>query len=245
MKNNFFLIVIILALVLLFVRQCHKTNELKIDKEIAESNLDALKDTVATEKNKAGEIEFTKQALISKSQNLEKWNKELADQVNKERGKVIYIQKSSGQVISVPSEVITNIVTVYDNETASIETQFDTVYSADNYRRLKLMTTVKMDSSRIKSSTSRITNDEIGFNIVTGLKEDGGKIRIIVRSDYPGLTFTKIDGALVDPHKSDVLKRMFPQKKFGIGPVLGYGMNSTLKPGFFAGVGISYNIIRW
>lgn len=245
MKNSFFLVVIIVGLIILFLRQCHKINELKIGNEIAQGNIKALKDTVKAEKNRAGEIEFTKQSLISKSEDLEKWNKELAEQVKKEKGKVIYIQQSSGQITTLPPEVITNIVTVYDNETSTIETEFDTVYSPDNYRRLKLMTTVKIDSSRIKSSTTRISNDEIGFNIVTGLKEDKGNLRIMIRSDYPGLSFTKIDGALIDPHKSDVLKKMFPQKKFGVGPVIGFGLNGSMKPGFFAGVGINYNIIRW
>jgi hypothetical protein len=245
MKTNLFLLIADFVLVILFLKQCQVAKELKIDQQVAEGNLDALRDTVRIERNKEGQIEFTKQSLISRSQDLEKWNKELADQVKKEKGKVIYIQQASGGIRTLPPEVITNTITVYDNETSSIETVFDTVYSADNYRRLKLLTTVKIDSSRIRSSSSRIIDDQIGFNIVTGLKEEGGKIRIMLRSDYPGLTFSKIDGALVDPHKSDVLKRMFPPKKFGIGPIIGYGLNPTMKPGYFLGVGLQYNIIRF
>jgi len=245
MKTNLFLLIAVFVLVILFLKQCQVAKELKIDQQVAEGNLDALRDTVRIERNKEGQIEFTKQSLISRSQDLEKWNKELADQVKKEKGKVIYIQQASGGIRTLPPEVITNTITVYDNETSSIETVFDTVYSADNYRRLKLLTTVKIDSSRIRSSSSRIIDDQIGFNIVTGLKEEGGKIRIMLRSDYPGLTFSKIDGALVDPHKSDVLKRMFPPKKFGIGPIIGYGLNPTMKPGYFLGVGLQYNIIRF
>jgi hypothetical protein len=245
MKTNLFLLIAVIVLVILFLKQCQVAKELKINEQVAHGNLEALRDTVKIERNRAGEIEFTKQSLISKSQDLEKWNKDLAALVKKEKGKVIYIQQASGGIKTLPSEVITNTVTIYDNETSSIETVFDTIYSTDNYRRLKLLTTVKMDSSKIKSSSSKILDDQIGFNIVTGLKEEGGKIRITIRSDYPGLTFSKIDGALVDPHKSEVLKRMFPPKKFGLGPVIGYGLNPTMKPGYFIGLGLQYNIIRF
>ena len=80
MKTNAFLLIAIIILIILFLKQCQVAKELKIDQQVAEGNLEALRDTVKTERNKAGEIEFTKQLLISKSEDLEKWNKELAAQ---------------------------------------------------------------------------------------------------------------------------------------------------------------------
>jgi len=247
MKTNIFLIVVIIILIILGLRECNKNKELQISQEIFTSNLDALRDTVRVERNKEGQIEYTKQSFIAKSEELEKWNKELAAQVKKEKGKVIYIQQASAQIDgAIPSDhVITNTIKVFDNETTSIGTDFDTTYTPDNYRKLSIETTLKLDSSKVKSATTKITKDAIAFNIVTGLKEEGGKLRIMLRSDYPGLSFSKIDGALVDPHKSEVLKKMFPPKKFGMGPVIGYGLTQDMKPGFYVGVGVQYNIIRW
>jgi hypothetical protein len=249
MKTNAILFIVILILAAFGFWQYQKAQDLKITESIMNHNIEALNDTIRIEKNKEGQIEFTKQAFIAKSNDLEKWNKELAAEVKKEKGTVIFLQKSLAGIDNTPKEpkIITNEVKVheFDAEQYTITTNSDTTFNADNFRKISIETTVKLDSSRIKWSTSKITKDALSFNLITGLKEEDGKLRIMLRSDYPNLVFSKIDGALIDPHKSEVLKKMFPPKKWGFGPVVGYGLATDMKPSYFIGVGIQYNIIRW
>ena len=248
MKNlNFILLAAIVVLILLNLKQCQSNGDLKNQKDLYSSNLDALRDTVRIEKNKAGQIEFSKQALISQNGDLEKLNKKLAEEVKNAKGKVIYVQSASGTIDNTPTDpqIITNTVKIYDRSTSVISTSVDTTFDDNNYRKLSLETTVKTDSGKIISSTSQVKKDEISFNIITGLKEEKGKLRIFIRSDYPGLSFSKIDGSLVDPQKSETLKKMFPPKRFGAGLMIGYGLTQNMTPGFFIGAGIQYNLIRW
>lgn len=247
MRNNFILLAVIVILILLYLKQCQSARDLKNENSIYMNNLEALKDTVRIEKNRAGQIEFSKQALISRNGDLEKLNKKLADEVKNAKGKVIYVQSASGTInnTQVEPQIITNTVKVYDKSTTVVGTHIDTTFDDNNYRKLSLETIVKTDSGKIISSTSQVKKDEIAFNIITGLKEEKGKIRIFIRSDYPGLSFSKIDGSLVDPHKSETLKKMFPPKRFGAGFMIGYGLTQNMTPSFFVGAGIQYNIIRW
>jgi len=249
MKTNSILFIVIIALAGFGYWQYQKANDLKITEEIMNNNLKALNDTIRIEKNKEGQIEFTKQAFIAKSGELEKWNKELAAEVKKEKGTIIFLQKSVAGIDNTPKDpkVITNTVNVdhYDSSLYTVTTTSDTTFNADNFRKLSIETKIKLDSAKLKWSTSKVTKDAISFNLITGLKDEDGNLRILLRSDYPGLTFSKIDGALIDPHKSEVLKKMFPPKKWGFGPVVGYGLAKDMKPSYFLGVGIQYNIIRW
>ena len=57
----------------------------------------------------------------------------------------------------------------------------------------------------------------------TGFTENkDGLLEIFVKSDYPGFKVSKLDGALIDPKKSNVLKKYFPEKRWGLGVYCGY-----------------------
>ena len=247
------IIIFCVSSILIISFEYQKIQKLKQEKNISQYNLDALNDTIKIVKNKAGQIEFEKESFISKAKDLEKLNSDLADQLKKEKGKVIYIESANTNVDNSNSEkinTIPNFINVYNKDSSSIDTKFDTSYDLNNYRRLYINTIIKFDSSKIKYSSSKILRDQFGFNIVTGLKEtENNKLRIMIRSDYPGLSFNKIEGDLIDPQNSNILKKFFPPKRFGFGPIIGYGLTYNqsygVKFGIFAGVGIQYNIIRW
>jgi hypothetical protein len=67
------------------------------------------------------------------------------------------------------------------------------------------------------------------------------------------MVITEIEGAVIDPHKSEVLKKMFPDKKFSVGPYVGigfgagYGINGQpiMGPVFNLGLGIQYSIFKF
>ena len=88
----FTMLLVILGLVFLNLKQCNDKKDAALKNKIYLSNLAALKDTVKIEKDKAGEIEYTKAALITENNSLKDLNKNLNDQVKKEKGKVVYIE---------------------------------------------------------------------------------------------------------------------------------------------------------
>jgi hypothetical protein len=93
----------------------------------------------------------------------------------------------------------------------------------------------------------------MGFSFVTGLREKDKALEIFVTPKYPGMTVTQIEGAVIDPYKSDVLKKMFPNKKFSLGPYVGVGVGAGVGlngkpifgPVFNIGVGLQYSIIKF
>ena len=95
---------------------------------------------------------------------------------------------------------------------------------------------------------------ELGMNLNLGLFQDKKtkKIYIQADTDYPGVTFTKLDGASIldDPDNKKVLRQM--RKPWGIGINVGYGLlvnpsSGTIGTGPYVGIGLSYTpkFLQW
>jgi hypothetical protein len=93
----------------------------------------------------------------------------------------------------------------------------------------------------------------MGFSFVTGLREKDKSLEIFVTPKYPGMTITSMEGAIIDPHKSEVLKKMFPQKKWSVGPFAGVGIGAGSSftgkpiagPFFCVGVSLQYSWFKF
>ena len=96
-----------------------------------------------------------------------------------------------------------------------------------------------------------ITTDEFGMSLITGLTENkDGLLEIFIKSPYPGFKVTSIDGALIDPNESEVIKKYFPPKRWAIGFYGGYGiyydpLKISAGSGLQIGIGLQYNILQW
>jgi hypothetical protein len=95
---------------------------------------------------------------------------------------------------------------------------------------------------------------ELGMNLNLGLFQDKKtkKISIVADTDYPGITFTKLEGASImdDPNNRKILRSM--RKPWGIGLNAGYGAiinpaSGTIGLGPYVGVGLSYSpkFLQW
>lgn len=253
-RKDIVLVAVIAILLLLLFRQCSSNADLKSQMFIQNSNLDALKDTVRLQKNRAGEDTYVIKSLLSDKKSLAKLNADLKKELDKQKGKVIFIDRIVTQTV-VDTQYINNYLTVYGNNEFSLDWKYDSIFSPDNYRRLSGNSFFTMDTinSKVIPGKTRINEDVFGFSLVTGLREKGKSLEIFVTPKYPGMTINKIEGAVIDPAKSDVLKKMFPVKKFSAGPYVGiglgagYGVNGKPIMGamFNIGVGIQYSIIKF
>jgi hypothetical protein len=217
-------------------------------------NLDALKDTVRVQKNKAGEATYVRKALLADKKSLEKLNKDLKDELDKQEGKVIVIERVVTET-KVDTQYVNNFLSSYGNNKFSLDWKYDSTFSANNYRKFsgKSFFIVDTLNNKVLPGITRIDQDEMGFSFVTGLREKDKALEIFVTPKYPGMTVTQIEGAVIDPYKSDVLKKMFPNKKFSLGPYVGVGIGAGVGlngkpifgPVFNIGVGLQYSIIKF
>lgn len=94
----------------------------------------------------------------------------------------------------------------------------------------------------------------IGMNLNLGLFQDKKtrKISIVADTDYPGVTFTTLEGASImdDPKNKKILRSM--RKTWGLGVNLGYGVlvntsSGSISTGPYLGLGLSYNpkFLQW
>lgn len=201
-------------------------------------NAVAMADSVRYYENKVDELEGVKLALVTTNQDLDQYNIELAEELEKERGNVKTIIKN---VVSVVRDTVLleNIVSV---DSVSAETSYASVSFKDatqyesSSRFLEGTTFVEIMDGLISNSTTSITRDEINLAIVSGFRQnDNNQYEIFARTDYPGVTFD-MDGAVLD------IPEPTRQKKWGIGLGVGYDF---INKGPQIGVGLQRNLIRF
>ena len=253
-RKDILLVAIIAILILLLFRQCDSNSSLKSKLDIQNANLAALKDSVRLQKNKAGEDTYVIKTLLADKNSLAQLNKGLKDELDKQKGQVIFIDRVVTETV-VDTHYVNNYLTAYGNNKFSLDWKYDSIFSPDNYRKFSgnSFFTVDTINNRVIPGKTRINEDGLGFSFVTGLREKDKSLEIFVTPKYPGMKITKIEGAVIDPYKSEVLKKMFPDKKFSVGPYVGVGLGTGIgingKPilgaMFNIGVGIQYSIIKF
>jgi hypothetical protein len=253
-KIIYYLTIIILFIILL--AQCSSNKKLRTNATISEHNIAALTDTVTTVKNKVGELQQEKIILITSKKTLEDFSKELATELEKQKGRVIYISNMLAQLKTDNASLRAENKTLKDSlaniiidgtNISYLYWDFSKAYDSCNYRVIKGYTAFTIDTNMngIISKGSELTDFGLTFNIVTGLKEEENKLRIFVKSNYPDLKFTNIEGSLIDPQKSDIIKKLLPQHKWTFGPQLGVGAvyySGNIKPSIYFGFGGQYTL---
>ena len=241
------LLIISIILILLLVGVSSYTYSLRTDVNIANQNLKAKSDTLRTTKNKLGDVEKSKQVLVTKNKDLVDLNKDLKVEVDKEKGKVYNLTRIVAKLKNKPSDTIfinSNFI-YYPDSSIGIKWNNDTIYDKYNYRNLSGESRFKYDSTGVVNLGTRLYTDDIGFNLITGLRKLNGKLEIFVRSDYPGFNVTQLDGAIIDPKKNPILKEFTKQKKWVIGPGIYIGLSGEGKLVPILGGGITYNLISF
>ena len=228
-RKDILLLAGLAILCMLLFKQCGDAADLKKELEIQSMNLDALKDSVRVQKNKLGEDVYVKKTLLATKENLEKLNKDLAKELDAMKGKVITLQKITSKT-KVDTQYVPTYITIRENGEHSLDWKFDTTYSEGNYRKFSGNSFFILDTvnKRVVPGKTRINQDEMGFSFVTGIREKDKSLEIFLTPKYPGMTITNIEGAIIDPDESEVLKKMFPSKKWSIGPYAGIGMGAGL-----------------
>lgn len=243
----------IVVIILLLLRQCNSTADAKREKKIAEQNLFALNDTVREVKNKAGELQYQKGLLIADKKNLENLNSDLKTELDKQKGKVFYLQQVVADLKNEPPIYIPTTEYVYPNGDRSLKWEYDTIFSPGNSRALSGESFFVIDTTnnkyKIKPLYTNITNDAMSIKITTGLLKKDDKYEIFVKSDYPGFKVAQLDGAFI-PTNDPIFGSPPKPKRFGLGVNIGPGIfynaiDKSIGAGIGVQVGIQYNFINF
>lgn len=247
---NTILFVGLVIVVLLLFRQCSTTQNLKDELMVANQNQIALNDSVRVIKNKWGQDIYLKNILITDNKGLKTLNADLAAEVKKLKGDVLVLISSQGSIGGgepTPIDLPTT-VTRYPDGMNELNWKYDTIFSPGNSRSLAGYSRFKIDTlnGNIINHGTTLTSDKVNFKISTGITELDDTYQIFVKSDYPGLTFTQIDGAILD--KKRFLKVQEPTVVWGPSVTLGYGVNGTtqsLGPQLTLGISATLNVNKF
>jgi hypothetical protein len=230
---------------LLFLQQCNRTSELKQDLRLANQNQLALNDSIRIIKNQWGEEIAVKNVLFANQKELKDLNSDLFNDLKKLKGDVLYVQKMVGR-IKRDTLYLTNTVTEYPDGTKKLSWEYDTLYDINNGRLLAGYSQFSVDTSngQITDKGTVITKDEIRLKLTTGITELNDSYQIFVKTDYPGLKFDQLDGAIIDKKK---FVGSSNESSWVIGPQFGIGMgynpsNGTFGPSITVSLGATYNI---
>lgn len=246
-----------ILIVLMFMLLCgigylfNRNSKLQMNLNVSNQNIKALTDSVRVSKNKNGDLEYSKNILVSEKNDLKSLNKDLSNELEKEKGKIFEITKFVN-TITIDTLYLTNTVIKYNDGSNGLKWTYDTIYDSENERHLAGVSNFIIDTNGyIIPLATLITTDDIKFNIITGLRESNGNIEVFVRSNYPNFVTNDLSSAIIDPHKHPVLKKFTKPKRWGIGPYGGFGLGTNIFPhtnigvGFSFGIGIQYSFIRF
>lgn len=253
-------------LLLLFLRQCNATKAAKSEIEHQKqetqriaNNYEAAIDTIRQGKfdkdtwraEKSG-YELTLDELNGKYADL------LGDfEIEKNKPPKVVIK-----TVYVIKEVIREVPVYIEIDAfgnTSLVFSDSTQHNTNNYRYLSGKIPYKIVMNPADSTYSVVpgfgTFDlSLGMNLNLGLFQDKKtrKISIVADTDYPGVTFTTLEGASImdDPKNKKILRSM--RKTWGLGVNLGYGLlvntgSGSISTGPYLGVGLSYNpkFLQW
>jgi hypothetical protein len=217
---------------------------------VSDQNQKALTDSIRVVKNYIGEDISVKNVLIADNKELKKLNKDLSEDLSKVVGKVKYISSIVTDIKNSEPIVINTTIREFPDGTKELSWNYEKQFDSTNSRTLTGNSRFSIDTTKGKmeiiDTGTTITRDEMKIKITTGLTELEDSYQIFVKTDYPGVKFSKIDGSVLD--KSMLIKEKQPT--FIIGPSVNAGLalnplTLQLQPQLSLGVSYTLNVNKY
>ena len=236
-----YILIFLVASVSVFAyAQTKRAAKFKAEAHRHEANINALRDSTREYKTRNGELGKERQALQTTVEELKDLNSDLAEELEKERNNVKVITKYETVIKHDTVEVDSSSVTQVDSTSYEIDWSYRN--SGDGWSRyISGSTNFVFDPvlGPIKISTY-IENDQLKLSIVTGVREEDGKKTIFVRSNYDNIDFVEINGAVISEGELTGYN-----KRWYVGPALGYGYSPEIGFQPFIGVTVGYGFLRF
>ena len=205
--KNFIIFGLILLSVIFFFKFKH------VEKELEEVQVNTS-DTLTVYKNKIGELYAQQNTYVLNIKELKKTNSELAAEVKNLKDNPIIVTKI---------KTVTEIKEIHVKDTVTIEK--DGVYSYPIKYTDQWCNIAGKSSIDTHSMIGESVFDSISFknNITLDLIEKGKQLSFIAKSDNPYCQINSLNGAVISPEQSSILKKRFDKKWVvvaGVGPTL-------------------------
>ena len=251
---------LVLAFAVLFLGTCNRNKSLKEESVRQEHNVTAMNDTIKTEKLKSGALQVSIDGYVADVIDLEKYNKDLADAVKAQKGKVITLNRVVFQLIQDTTElrrwIALNIPppeppSSTSDSTWKVPWAVRYVYDSTNYDAYSGITNIGLrgpyDLSKVSvfHTGTELTYRNSQIGLIWGQKYEGSgknkRLKVYAQTTHPAFKAKLLEGTYVDfPKKTHWLQG------FGVGPTLNIGYDFlNNQPAFVVGIGIHYNIYKF
>jgi hypothetical protein len=216
-----FAVILLILSGVLYYEITARQNE-KTQYQISIQNEKAATDSIRIGAAKDKQVEFDKYAYIAKqASDLKNTNDSLYAQIKNTKGNV-KSAVSTTTTVTDSGKLVTTIIkdsSTKDSVKADISVSFNKIYSSGNFHSLSAVIHVNgiPDSLNV---TGDLTRDQISMTLFTGIRQNkDGNYEIFARSGYPGVTFTEINGALID---KKIFEKPDKRRIFTLGASFGY-----------------------
>lgn len=252
--------------ILLFLKQCDKINGLKHEVELGKKEVKRVENNLKASSDSIIQYKVKSNAWMGEKSGYELKISELKDEYFFLLGEFEFEKNKPPKTIIkteyiIEERIVEVPVFVETDEVGSTKLIFnDSVkYNSSNFRVLSGSIPYSIafnpkDSTYILIPGLGDFSLDMGMNLNLGLFQDKKtrEIKIKAETSYPGITFTKIDGASImdDPESRKVLRQT--RKSWSIGLSLGYGVvvntkSQNISHGPYMGVGLNYSpkFLQW
>lgn len=257
---QFILFILVIILSVMFFQTWSSLKNERKQREIEQrnhiQNISALTDSITAsydEKLKAYVFEKDNY-IVKKLEDLEKYNKNFYDRLNKIEGKVIAAidSKVTGDLGGITAG---NQLCIIDSNTNNYGLKFISKYKDEGFEQeLEGISKFYAYPDEInkkwmlKPDTTIFSKNITKLNITYGFREDDNKYEVFAISSSPRISINNLEGALILEKYPSILNK--PSNKWGIGPYIGGGITSDaylkdIKFGYSIGVSLHYNIFSW
>ena len=234
-NTNLIKYALIAIFVLLFLRQCNKTQELKSKIEHVQlvadrnyNNLVASQDSIRLEKNKNGELVALKNSYELEVNSLTEENKKVIEDYRRSLNLTKDINNINSLLkteIMIKDSVINSMTSVSLITDSTSLIKFNNIKKWDkyNWRRFNGTINVLRNNKNNLLVTSSNFNFEQGISLNAAILNDNGVNSLKITTVYPGVSFTNIENInLVNDKLNPALQK---NKNWGVGFGFGYGIN--------------------
>ena len=200
-----------------------------------------VNDSIEIYKNKLNEEYVAKNTYIKTIDELKQQNDELADEVRNLKDHPITITKIKQYFHTDTIYADADSIVVADTDSTQRQLHWHSTHP-DYYYSISGITDVASDFSRFSTT---LTNLYIPVDLTVDLIERDKQLKFIAKSENPFVKINDITGAVIDPIQSAVIKSKFKQKRWHIGPQVGFGLTSDMKFKPYIGIGVGYGIINF
>lgn len=262
LNSRIFVIILIVVLLIFAAGECRRIQSLKDEVNVHDQNISALTDSLKFERTKNGALLVSVDGYIATEKELKKLNKNLWDEVNAQKGKVIsltnviiVLKQDSAELAKTVDKLNTIIGAMQQINDSTFVAPWTLAYTYDStnydvFRGRTQIGVVSKDPFVLRHKNTYLLERKTQIELTWGEKVEKGKLRIFVKSNYPGFTVKSMEGVLIDPNNNPLFKDLMKKRHwftgFGIGPELTTGWNILqAKPAIVVGVGIHYNIYEF